>query len=76
MIAPTVCNQGLPKSILYGESTLITWKLTLKDLGPISIINSILPFTSQCMPSKALMIIGLGLIRDISTFRCSRVAIG
>ena len=74
--APTICNQGLPKSMLYGESTLITWKLTMKDLGSISIISSISPCTSQSMPSKALMIIVLGLIRDISTFRRSRVAIG
>ena len=64
------------KSILYGESTLITWKLTMKDLGLISIISSISPCTSQCVPSKALMIMVLGLIRDISTFKRSRVAIG
>ena len=56
--------------------TLITWKLTVKDLGPISIISSILPCTSKCVPSKALMIIMLDLIRDISTFRRSRVTIG
>ena len=33
MTAPSTCNQGLPKCRLYGESTLITWKLTMKDLG-------------------------------------------
>ena len=76
VIAPAVCNQGLPKIMLYGESTLITWELTIKDLGPISFISSILPCISQCVSSKVLMIIVLGLIRDISTFRRSRVAIG
>ena len=75
MTTPVVRNQGFPKSILYGESTLITWKLTMKNLRPISIISSILPCTSRCMPSKALMIVVVGLIRDISTFKRLRVAI-
>ena len=75
MIAPTACNYGLPKSMLYGESTLITWKLTMKDLGPISIIISISPCTSQRVLSKAQMIMVLGQIREISTFKCSKVAI-
>ena len=61
--------------MLYGESTLITWKLTVKDLGLISIISSILPCTLRHVLSKALMIIVLGHIRDTSTFRCSKVAI-
>ena len=62
--------------MLYGESTLITSKLTIKNLRPISIISSILPCTSRYMSSKALMIIVLGLIRGISTFKHLRVAIG
>ena len=56
--------------------TLITWRLTMKDLWPISIISSISPCILQCVLSKALMIIMLDLMRDISTFRRSRVAIG
>ena len=75
MTTPAACNQCLPKSILYRESTFITWKLTMKGLGPISIISSILPCTSRCVQLKALIIMLLGQIRDISTFRCSRVAI-
>ena len=47
----------------------------MKDLGLISIISSISPYTSQHVPSKALMIMVLGLIRDISTFKRLRVAI-
>ena len=74
-ITPIVCYQGIPKSMLYGESTLITWKLTMKDLRPISTISSISPCTSRRVLSKDLKIIVLGLIRDISTFKCSRVAI-
>ena len=73
--ALAVCNQGLPKSILYGESTLITWKLTMKDLRPISIISRISPCTLRRVPSKTLMIKMLGLIRDISTFKHFRVKI-
>ena len=71
-----VCNQGLFKSMLYGKSTLITSKLTRKDLRLISIISSISPCTLQCVPSKALMILVLGLISNISTFRHSRVTNG
>ena len=63
------------KSMLYRESTLITWKLTMKDLGPILIISSISPCTWWHELLKALMIMVLGRIRDISTIRCLRVAI-
>ena len=59
--------------MLYKESTLITWKLTMKDLRSISI--SISPCTSQRVPSKALIIIVLGRISDKSTFKHSRVPI-
>ena len=48
----------------------------MNDLGLISIISLISPWTSQRVLSKALIIMVLGLIRDISTFRCLRVAIG
>ena len=48
----------------------------MKDLRPISIISSISPCNSRRVPLKALMIIALGLIRDVSTFRHSIVAIG
>ena len=64
------------KACCMKSQTLITWKLTIKDLEPISIISSIFPCTGWHMSSKALMIIVLGLIRDISTFKRSRVAIG
>ena len=73
--AHAICNQGLPKSILYGESTLITWKMTMKELRPILIISSISLDISWHVPSKALMIIVQGLIRDISTFRHLKVVI-
>ena len=75
-IGPAACDQGLSKSMLYGESTLITWKLTVKDLRPISIISSISPCTSQRMPLKVLMIMAPSQIKDISTFKRSRVTIG
>ena len=76
MTAPTISNQGLPKSMMYGESTLITWKLTMKDLRLISIIKTISPYTSRRMLSKALMIIVLGLIRDVSTLGAQEWPLG
>ena len=51
-------------------------KLTVKDLGPIPIANSISPCTSQRVPSKALMIMVVGRIREVSTFKRSIVDIG
>ena len=39
--APAACSLGFPRSILYRESTLMTWKLTMKIMGPIPIANSI-----------------------------------
>ena len=75
MTTHAIRNQGLPKSILYGESTLITWKMTTKELKPISIISSISPGISWHVPLKALMIIIQGLIKDISTFRHLKVVI-
>ena len=55
---------------------MMTWKLTMKDLGPIPIVNSISPCTSQRVPSKALRIMMVGQIREVSTFRRSTVDIG
>ena len=54
----------------------MTSKLTVKDLGPIPIANSISPCTSQRVPSKALMIMVVGRIREVSTFKRSIVDIG
>ena len=54
----------------------MTWKLTEKNMGPIPIANSISPCTFQRVPSKALMIMVVGRIREVSTFRCSIVDIG
>ena len=38
-------------------------------------VNSISPYTSYRMPSKALMIMVVGRIRDVSIFKCSKVDI-
>ena len=44
-------------------------------MGPIPIANSISPCTSQRVPSKAIMIMVVGWIREVSTFKCSIVDI-
>ena len=51
----------------------MTWKLTMKIMGPIPIANSISPCTSRRVPSKALMIMVVGRIREVSIFKCSIV---
>ena len=45
-------------------------------MGPIPIANSISPCTSQRVPSKAIMIMVVGWIREVSTFKHSIVDIG
>ena len=54
----------------------MTWKLTMKDLGPIPIANSTSPCTSWRLPSKALMIMVVRRIREVFTFKHSIVDIG
>ena len=54
----------------------MTWKLTMKIMGPIPIANSISPCTSRRVPSKALMIMVVRWIREVSTFKSSIVDIG
>ena len=51
----------------------MTWKLTMKNMGPIPIANSILPYTSRRVPSKALMNMVVGEIRKVSAFKRSIV---
>ena len=48
----------------------------MKNMGPIPITNLISPCTFQKVPSKALMIMVVGRIRDVSTFKRSKVKIG
>ena len=48
----------------------------MKDLVPIPIANSISPCTSRRVSSKALMIMVIGQIREVSTFKCSIIDIG
>ena len=54
----------------------MTWKLTMKDMGPTLMANSISPCTFRRVPSKALMIMVVGWIREVSTSKCSKVDIG
>ena len=54
----------------------MTWKLTVKNIGPTLMANLISPYTSQRVPSKALIIMVVGQIRKISTFKRSKVDIG
>ena len=54
----------------------MTWKLIVKNIGPTPMANSISPYTSLRVPSKALMIMVVGQIREVSTFKCSKVDIG
>ena len=54
----------------------MTWNLTMKDMGPTPMANSISPCTFRKVPSKALMIMVVGWIREVSTFKHSKVDIG
>ena len=54
----------------------MTWKLTMKIMGPIPIANSISPCTSRRVPSKALMIMVVRWIKEVSTFKSYIVDIG
>ena len=45
-------------------------------MGPNLIANLILPCTSQRVPSKALMVMVVGRISEVSTFKHSKMDIG
>ena len=53
----------------------MTWKLTMQNMGPTPMANLISPCTSQRVPSKALMIMVVGQIRETSTFKRFKVDI-
>ena len=55
---------------------MMTRKVTMKNIGPILIANSISPCTSRKVPSKALLIMVVGWIREVSTFNRFKVDIG
>ena len=54
---------------------MMTWKLTMKNIGTTLMANSISPYNSRKVPSKALMIMVVGWIRDVSTFKLSKLDI-
>ena len=54
----------------------MTKKLTVKNIRPTLMANSILPCISWRMPSKALMIMVVGQMRDVSIFKHSKMDIG
>ena len=54
----------------------MTWKLTMKNIGPTPMVSLISPCTSLKVPLKALMIMVVKRIREVSKFKSPKVDIG